>query len=106
MRQLIGLLPICANCKKNRDKEGVWQELENYIEDHPQVAFSHGICPDCVEKLYPKLLAKHRSDQLHRQGGPNRACRDHHSCDCRWGEHSGPGPAEDDWGAALAGEIF
>jgi len=49
---LEGLLTICANCKKIRDDDGVWQELEVYIEAHSEAEFSHGICPDCIEKYY------------------------------------------------------
>ncbi|MCP4692022.1 MAG: response regulator transcription factor, partial [Desulfobacterales bacterium] len=49
---LRGLLPICANCKKIRDDEGYWKQIEAYIERHAQVTFSHGICPGCMKKLY------------------------------------------------------
>ena len=51
-----GLLPICANCKKIRDDKGYWNRLEAYIQDHSQAEFTHGICPDCIEKLYPDIL--------------------------------------------------
>ena len=47
---LSGLLPICAWCKKIRDDEGYWQDVEGYLRKHSQVDFSHGICPDCVAK--------------------------------------------------------
>ncbi|HMQ52318.1 MAG TPA: response regulator [Anaerolineae bacterium] len=50
---LSGLLPICANCKKIRDEQGRWQEVTVYIRDHSEAEFSHGICPDCMQKLYP-----------------------------------------------------
>ncbi len=53
VRQLSGLLPICANCKKIRDDKGYWNQLEQYISDHSDVGFSHGICPDCVESMFP-----------------------------------------------------
>ena len=49
---LSGLLPICASCKKIRDDKGYWNQLETYFEDHSEVLFSHGICPDCAEDLY------------------------------------------------------
>jgi len=49
---LEGLLPTCASCKKIRDKEGNWHELEAYIESHSEAEFSHGICPDCLNKYY------------------------------------------------------
>jgi len=54
VRRLSGLLPICASCKKIRDDKGYWQQVEVYIHDHAGVEFSHGICPDCKEKLYPR----------------------------------------------------
>ena len=51
---LSGLLPICASCKKIRDDEGLWKQVEEYISVHSEAQFSHGICPDCRKKLYPK----------------------------------------------------
>ncbi len=54
VKQLSGLLPICANCKKIRDDHGYWQQVEVYIRDHSEADFSHSICPDCTEKLYPR----------------------------------------------------
>jgi hypothetical protein len=53
VRQLSGLLPICASCKKIRDDKGYWNQLEQYFSAHTDVGFSHGICPDCAETLYP-----------------------------------------------------
>jgi PAS domain S-box-containing protein len=50
---LRGMLPICASCKKIRDDKGYWNMLEVYIRDHSEADFSHGLCPDCVKKLYP-----------------------------------------------------
>jgi hypothetical protein len=49
---LSGLLPICASCKKIRDDDGDWQQMEAYIRDHSEAEFSHGICPACAESLY------------------------------------------------------
>ena len=46
-------LPICANCKKIKDKKGSWLSIEDYITDHTDSEFSHEICPDCQDKLYP-----------------------------------------------------
>lgn len=54
IKTLSGLLPICSECKKIRDDQGYWNLLEAYIEKHADVEFSHGICPDCLKKLYPK----------------------------------------------------
>lgn len=55
VRQLSGLLPICASCKKVRDDRGYWTQIESYIRDHSEAEFSHGLCPDCGEDLYPGL---------------------------------------------------
>jgi hypothetical protein len=52
-RTLKGLLPICSSCKKIRDDQGYWNHLEMYIRDHTEAEFSHGLCPECVRKLYP-----------------------------------------------------
>ncbi len=49
---LSGLVPICSSCKKIRDDKGYWNFLESYIEKHSEASFSHGMCPDCSEKLY------------------------------------------------------
>jgi PAS domain S-box-containing protein len=54
VRKLSGLLPICASCKKIRDDKGYWNQIEAYIRDHSEAEFSHGICPECSEKLYPE----------------------------------------------------
>lgn len=51
VQALEGLLPVCAWCKKIRDDDGYWQELEAYLKPRTKVAFSHGICPACAEKL-------------------------------------------------------
>jgi PAS domain S-box-containing protein len=53
VKVLSGMLPICASCKKIRDDKGYWKQIEVYIRDHSEVEFSHGICPDCMKKLYP-----------------------------------------------------
>jgi len=52
---LSGYLPICASCKKIRDGNKNWVEIESYVRSHTDAQFSHGICPDCKEKLYPEL---------------------------------------------------
>lgn len=53
IKQLSGLLPICSSCKKVRNDDGYWEQIEGYIRDHSEVEFSHGICPDCAKKLTP-----------------------------------------------------
>ena len=58
VKQLSGLLPICANCKNIRDDKGCWKHIENYIQEHSEAEFTHSICPDCAEGLYPDLDAQ------------------------------------------------
>ena len=58
VKQLSGLLPICASCKKIRDDKGYWNQIEAYIRDHSEAQFSHGICPDCAEKHYAEFLGQ------------------------------------------------
>jgi len=53
IKTLSGLLPICASCKKIRDDEGYWNQIETYIGDHSEAEFTHSICPECMKKLYP-----------------------------------------------------
>ena len=54
VKTLSGLLPICASCKRIRDDQGYWQQVETYITDHTHADFTHGICPDCLEKSESK----------------------------------------------------
>ncbi|MBN2686301.1 MAG: hypothetical protein JXR40_13555 [Pontiellaceae bacterium] len=54
VKELSGLLPICSSCKKIRDDKGYWNHLEAYISKHSKADFSHGICPDCAQRLYPE----------------------------------------------------
>ena len=51
VRQLQGLLPICAYCKRIRDDKNYWSQVETYLADHSDVQFSHGICPSCFERV-------------------------------------------------------
>ena len=53
IKVLRGLLPICSHCKKIRDEKGLWHPVEGYIRDHSNADFSHGICPECLNKHYP-----------------------------------------------------
>jgi PAS domain S-box-containing protein len=59
IKTLSGIIPICASCKKIRDDKGYWNQLEKYINEHSEAHFSHGICPECAEKLYPDLHIEH-----------------------------------------------
>lgn len=56
VKTLRGIIPICASCKKIRDGEGFWQQVEDYISKHSDAVFSHGICHECEKKLYPDLM--------------------------------------------------
>jgi CheY-like chemotaxis protein len=51
VKQLQGLLPICSYCKKIRDEQNYWQRVDSYLTEHTDVLFSHGICPDCYERV-------------------------------------------------------
>lgn len=55
IKTLRGLLPICASCKKIRDDQGYWRQVEAYMMERTDVQFTHGICPDCTKTLYPEL---------------------------------------------------
>jgi len=61
VNMLRGLIPICANCKKIRDDQGYWSNVESYIANHAEVEFTHGICPECMEKLYPDYVKKKKT---------------------------------------------
>jgi hypothetical protein len=55
MKYLEGILPVCASCKRIRDPAGSWHQIETFIRERSEADFSHGICPDCAEKLYPDI---------------------------------------------------
>ncbi len=55
VKQLSGLLPICSHCKKIRDDKGYWKQIEQYIHEHSEARFSHGICQECAKTHYPDL---------------------------------------------------
>jgi PleD family two-component response regulator len=63
IKVLKGVIPICAQCKKIRDDQGCWNQLEAYISEHSDAEFSHGICPSCVKELYPEQY-----DKLYKKG--------------------------------------
>jgi DNA-binding response OmpR family regulator len=58
VKTLSGLLPICANCKKIRNDEGYWEQVDVYLRHHSDAEFSHGICPDCMQELYSEYFEK------------------------------------------------
>lgn len=53
IKTLRGFIPICSNCKSIRDDEGYWEQIEDYIAQHSEANFTHGICPTCARLLYP-----------------------------------------------------
>ncbi len=55
IQTLSGFIPICASCKKIRDDKGFWNQVEIYIQDRSNARFSHGICPECRNKIYPEF---------------------------------------------------
>jgi hypothetical protein len=65
VKTLSGLVPICCYCKKIRDDDGFWSQLERYLQEHSNAQFSHGICPDC-EKRAREELALDRPRAEHR----------------------------------------
>lgn len=58
IKLLEGLLPICAGCKKIRSQDQ-WEHVESYISKRSPVQFSHSLCPECMEKLYPDFCEHH-----------------------------------------------
>jgi hypothetical protein len=56
VKTLSGFLPICASCKKIRDDQGYWNQIESYLHEHTDIDFTHSICPDCAKKLYPQFI--------------------------------------------------
>jgi two-component system cell cycle response regulator len=58
VKTLSGLLPICAHCKKIREDDGYWNQIESYMAKRVDVEFTHGICPECAKKFFPEVAAK------------------------------------------------
>ena len=61
IKTLRSILPICANCKQVRDEEGLWSRLETYVSTHTDTHFTHGLCPDCIQKLYPEIIEQQKA---------------------------------------------
>ena len=62
VKKLSGLLPICASCKKIRDSQGYWNQIEAYIRERSEAEFTHSICEECAEKLYPGFTQRNNSN--------------------------------------------
>ena len=65
IKTLRGILPICSYCKKIRDDQGYWNQIESYIKSHSEADFSHGICQECAELHYPELAIYESATQSH-----------------------------------------
>lgn len=63
VKQLQGILPICSYCKKVRDDQNFWQQVESYVSDHSEVRFSHSICPPCYESVVEPQLTRQRAER-------------------------------------------
>lgn len=61
VKQLRGLLPICSYCKNIRDEQNFWQRVDNYLMEHADVMFSHGICPDCYKNIVEPKIEQSRA---------------------------------------------
>lgn len=69
VKTLKGLLPICANCKKIRDDTGYWNQIESYLQEHADASFTHSVCPDCIQELYPEFADQFKKSSEKRGGG-------------------------------------
>jgi PAS domain S-box-containing protein len=58
VKTLSGMIPICASCKKIRDDGGYWNQIESYLREHSEAEFSHGLCPECMARLYPDVSVR------------------------------------------------
>ena len=72
VKTLSGLIPICASCKKVRDDQGYWTQIETYLKQHSSAEFSHGLCLECMRKLYPDLSEEVETRLAERKPSPER----------------------------------
>ncbi len=63
VKELSGILPICASCKKIRNDKGYWQHVEEYLSKHTNAEFSHGLCQECSMKLYPQYYKGSKAEK-------------------------------------------
>jgi PAS domain S-box-containing protein len=61
VKTLSGLLPICSHCKKVRDDQGYWQQIDAFITEHSDLFFSHGLCPECLVRHYPEYAVRRQA---------------------------------------------
>lgn len=71
MKYLEGILPVCSACKKIRVADNSWLPIESIVSERSDAVFSHGICPDCAERLYPQFnpYKKAQPPAAPREGG-------------------------------------
>ena len=62
IRTLEGIIPICSKCKKVRDDDGYWLQVERYVSNHTKAMFSHGLCPSCAKEYFPEDVLRGASD--------------------------------------------
>ena len=60
IKTLKGLIPICASCKKIRNDEGFWDQLESYLSKNTDAVFTHGLCPECFHKAITEIRGIHK----------------------------------------------
>jgi GAF domain-containing protein len=77
VRALKGLIPICASCKKVRDDQGYWSQVEEYISARSEADFTHGLCPDCLKRYYDEYDEAQESNDGSTDEGPNDGTDDH-----------------------------
>lgn len=73
VNKLSGLLPICASCKRIRNEEGQWQQMEIYIREHSEAEFSHGLCPECAEQAYARFARSRAGEERGARRGLSKA---------------------------------
>jgi signal transduction histidine kinase len=64
VKKLSGMFPICSSCKKIRDDKGYWNQIEEYIRDHSEAEFTHSICEECAQKLYPDFKQRKQENNF------------------------------------------
>lgn len=70
---LRGLLPICCSCRKIRNDQGYWQQVEHFVEARMDVRFSHGLCPDCAVKLYGDIISPETAKRIGQSSAPTQS---------------------------------
>jgi hypothetical protein len=98
VKTLKGLIPICSSCKKVRDDQGYWTQLETYLAQHSDAEFSHGLCLDCLRKLYPELSGEVEARLAESRPSPGRPDEHPHGASGRSSSGDGGGGGQTDRG--------